>query len=643
MANDKDFVIKNAIDIGKDIKVNVGSTTTGTAVGYSLANASYDAVSFDVSTQIAVLQDITFNNDGTKLYATDASTDSVYQYSLSTAFDLSTISYDSVSFSFASQDATPQDITFNNDGTKMYISGGQNDSIYQYTLSTAFNVSTASYDSVSFSVNSEETNPTSLLFNNDGTKMYVVGPGSDKIHQYTLSTAFDLSTASYDSVNFSLFPDGVPSSVEFNNDGTKMFVGTTTSDSILQYSLSTAFDISTLSYDRVIFSVANQDASPGAIAFSNDGTKMYIGGAVTETIYQYSTSYIPQEIDLSTGNYFTDTLTGNTTYTLNNAGGVQSFQLEVTGGVGDAYDLAIASYDSVSFSVASQTTSAGDITFSSDGTKAYVISFALNAERVYQYSLSTAYDVGTMSYDSVSFNVNTQAPDAVSVMFNPDGTKMYIGDFSTDSIYQYTLSTAFDLSTASYDSVNFSANSEDTSLRDAIFSTDGTKLYIVGTNTDSVYQYSLSTAFDISTASYDSVSFDVSNEIANPYSLIFNADGTKMFVSGSSLVQQYDLPTGYDLSTASVSSVSYTDANVGASVRGLLFNGDGTKMYWLNSNTVYQYTTGLDATITWPTSVEWPDGIPYVSPPDGEKDLYTFTTDDNGTTYKGVLTAFNLS
>jgi hypothetical protein len=36
-------------------------------------------------------------------------------------------------------------------------------------------------------------------------------------------------------------------------------------------------------------------------------------------------------------------------------------------------------------------------------------------------------------------------------------------------------------------------------------------MYIVG-NTSSVYQYTLSTAFDVSTASYDSVSFSVSSE-----------------------------------------------------------------------------------------------------------------------------------
>ena len=42
-------------------------------------------------------------------------------------------------------------------------------------------------------------------------------------------------------------------------------------------------------------------------------------------------SITSSDIDLATGNYFADTLAANTTYTISNAGDVQSFQLEVTG------------------------------------------------------------------------------------------------------------------------------------------------------------------------------------------------------------------------------------------------------------------------------------------------------------------------
>jgi DNA-binding beta-propeller fold protein YncE len=112
----------------------------------------------------------------------------VYQYSLSTAFDLSTASYDSVSFSVASQEASPTSVVFNSDGTKMYIVGYGSDTVHQYTLSTAFDLSTSSYDSVSFSVASQETSPEDITFNSDGTKMYIVGQSSDTIYQYSTAT-----------------------------------------------------------------------------------------------------------------------------------------------------------------------------------------------------------------------------------------------------------------------------------------------------------------------------------------------------------------------------------------------------------------------------------------------------------------------
>jgi hypothetical protein len=113
--------------------------------------------------------------------------DSVHQYSLATAFDLSTCSYDNVNFSVSSQDANPFGIAFNNDGTKMYILGYTNDRIYQYSLATAFDLSTCSYDNVNFSVSSQDANPFGIAFNNDGTKMYILGYTNDRVYQYSVN------------------------------------------------------------------------------------------------------------------------------------------------------------------------------------------------------------------------------------------------------------------------------------------------------------------------------------------------------------------------------------------------------------------------------------------------------------------------
>ena len=71
------------------------------------------------------------------------------------------------------QESIPIDIDFNSNGTKMYVVGWDGNDINEYTLSTAFDVSTASFEN-SFSVSSEDTDPAALAFSSDGTKMFVV-------------------------------------------------------------------------------------------------------------------------------------------------------------------------------------------------------------------------------------------------------------------------------------------------------------------------------------------------------------------------------------------------------------------------------------------------------------------------------------
>ena len=336
MANNKDFIVKNAVEVGGATKVTLGdAASAGSYVNaYDVANASYDSVSFSVSSQESGVTALSFKPDGTVVYVVGTTNDTVYQYSLSTAWDLSSASYGSVNFYVAGQEASPTGLMFKSDGTKMYIVGISSDTIYQYSLSTAWNVSTASYDSVSFSVSSQDTSPRNIQFKSDGTKLYVTGYTNDTIYQYSLSTAYDLSTASYDSVSLSVTSqDTAPTGIFFKSDGTKMYMVGQTNKNIFQYTLSTAWDLSTASYDSVSFSFATQDDAPCSIAFGNSGTKMYMLGQVSPAIYQYSTgsTVTTGSFDLSTGNYFTDTPSADVEYTFSNAGDVQTVQLEVTG------------------------------------------------------------------------------------------------------------------------------------------------------------------------------------------------------------------------------------------------------------------------------------------------------------------------
>ena len=47
--------------------------------------------------------------------------------------------------------------------------------VNEYNLTTAFDVSTASYVQLSFAVGSQEIYPHGMSFNNNGTKMYITG------------------------------------------------------------------------------------------------------------------------------------------------------------------------------------------------------------------------------------------------------------------------------------------------------------------------------------------------------------------------------------------------------------------------------------------------------------------------------------
>ena len=56
----------------------------------------------------------------------------------------------------------------------MFVIGLDGDDVNEYTLSTGFDVSTASFVD-SFSVAAQDTSPSGIAFNNDGTKMFVSG------------------------------------------------------------------------------------------------------------------------------------------------------------------------------------------------------------------------------------------------------------------------------------------------------------------------------------------------------------------------------------------------------------------------------------------------------------------------------------
>tara|TARA_R110000851_G_scaffold32845_4_gene87841 strand:- start:3256 stop:4950 length:1695 start_codon:yes stop_codon:yes gene_type:complete len=345
------------------------------------------------------------------------------------------------------------------------------------------------------------------------------------------------------------------------------------------------------------------------------------------------------DISLLSADYFTLALNQNTTLTMSNVGAsVDTFNLAVTGHTisGGGFAINVGAYDGAFFDASAQNAGPEALFFKPDGTKVYIANDATNY--IFQYILSTPWDLTTALYNNVSAGIGGTQAVISGLFFKPDGTKMYIIGSSPDTIHQYTLSTAWDLSTYSYDNVSLLVTSQGSDPRGLFFKPDGTKMYMADGWLDRIFQYTLSTAWNLATASYDNVSFSVGSE-GNPQSVFFKPDGTEMFIleDTSDTVRQYNLSTAWNLATASYASVSFSVTSQDANPRGMFFNGDGQKMYMIgNTNkTVYEYLTTdlVSATTTYPSSFNFPNGeIPAVAL-DGELNILKGQTTDGGSSW----------
>ena len=90
------------------------------------------------------------------------------------------------SFSVAAQETNPTSVFFKPDGLKMYVLGFAGDDVNEYNLSTAWDVSTASFLQL-FSLSAQETSPNGIFFKPDGLRMYIVGLTGDDVNEYNLT------------------------------------------------------------------------------------------------------------------------------------------------------------------------------------------------------------------------------------------------------------------------------------------------------------------------------------------------------------------------------------------------------------------------------------------------------------------------
>jgi hypothetical protein len=158
-----------------------------------------------------------------------------------------------------------------------------------------------------------------------------------------------MSTASYVSGATRLLPTNV-TGLHFNSYGTVLFFSQ--HSSVLQYNLTTAYDITTSSDSGTSWNgFTSQGDTAQAVIFNNDGTRLYILSSYTDSVYEYDTSFI----GFDTNTTWTNSTTNDEFYALQQALGATEFnrmdktQLDAVADgshftLGDSLDLMIALY-----------------------------------------------------------------------------------------------------------------------------------------------------------------------------------------------------------------------------------------------------------------------------------------------------------
>jgi len=599
------------------------TTLTPGSIPATLGEASYDSVTFSVAAQDSVPEGFCFSNDGLKLFMVGSSNDRIYEYTLSVAYDISTLVYSQFIATPATQ---PAAITFNPTGTKMFVICMTGVSVHQYTLSAAFDISTVGA-STSLYIGAQGGQPRGLAFNTTGTKMFTPEADVDEINEWNLGVAFDVTTAVFSQKFSTAAQCTFATNITFNSDGTSMYVLDYPSATVFEYTLSTGFDVSTASITDS-FAVSGQETTPTGAHFSTDGLRLIVLGSISDAFHQYSVT--TPALILGTGTF----AAGDVSKTISGNGGVAvltaadgsylattpftdastiasgNWTMESLANTGSAIEISNikdGNFDLTStvthlgqYSVAAQATYPVGLAFNTDGTMMYVLDYS--GKDITYYSLSIGFDLTSTVTHLGQYSVSAQETSPQGIAFNTDGTKMFIAGAAGRDITYYSLSIGFDLTSTVTHLGQYSVASSVTHPADIAFNTDGTITYVLDSLGYNVTYYSLSIGFDLTSTVTPLGQYLLLAQETAPQGIAFNTDGSKMFIAGAAGVDvtYYSLSIGFDLSSTVTHLGQYSVLAQETAPQGIAFNTDGSKMFIVGStgDDVNYYTVGTYYTLT---------------------------------------------
>lgn len=679
MANNQDFKVNEGIE-AVTYQDKLG-TATQVVNGFDLTAYNISQSTLELDSQLSTGQrnrGFTFNDTGTRIFICNDQ-DDILTYEMDTPYDHVNATYSS-SLSVTGLSGLTQGtcIRFSDAASgKAYILDYNDDTIKQYSLSTMYDMSTASQDtSDTLDLSSEDTVVFSFFFNSDGTKIYALGRNSpDSIYQYDLTTAWDLSTASYASKSLDISAKAPnPNGGVMSNDGKKVIIGDSIEDKLIMYTLSTAYDISTGTF-------TNETGVPSSVTcvgleVDPTGTRLFFSdsqGSGTGEIRAYDIGSIDLELDLSTGTVFEhrpkDVFYTNIKLVNPPASGtLSSATLILHGGTRDSYNLNRINVDNISLNISSYIQPSFYVSGMTINRANDELTVASTRSGYYgrfnTFKLKSGNNFSNLTSVQVfAGNSNSSYTGEADIAFSNDGKYFYWQNYYRGYLYHVKLDKPFFAHTSNWVTFGAGQTAQSGAENGFAINPDGTVMYSLDSANQVIYERTLTTpnlpsgytsTQTLYLSNIDSTVFDSSSR---PYYMKFSEDGKYLFLterSGSTKsIFRLILSSPFKIDanmTLDQTLDDWEDLTTYSSATNIFsfsidFNRSGTKMYAAygqdidnNSCFIERYTVGTAMDyITYDPSIKWAGGTAPEMPNVDETSVYVFNTSNGGTTYNASV------
>ena len=268
----------------------------------------------------------------------------------------------------------------------------------------------------------------------------------------------DISTAVHMGTVFTISEDSKPTDITFSSDGTKMYISGDQKNRVYQYALDSPFDVSSASFEWAL-KTSPVDKVPNGVAFSPDGTCMFLAGNLYHSVYNY---VLRDAFDLASHYAFYSTPDRSDDLRMQR---ISSGNF-VVAGFGTPNDVKMSFFTKAPI--------LSDVAFSGDGTGMFAVD--QYADKINQYDLASHFDMSTApSSPTRQLDISrVDQADDTSVAFGPGGTTLLVlGD---RKIYQYDLDSPFELNGATYAT---EASLEGAFHAGVAFDDSGTRMFVV--------------------------------------------------------------------------------------------------------------------------------------------------------------------